>query len=539
MKCAVLPVVAGCVLAFASSALAADEALSPPKRDLLPAPETPSASQPPQTGLGVAKDGYPLAGWHNGLFYLRDYNDNFRLHLQGRAQIDFYSFLGPGVSSTTLEPTLFLRRVRPELTGEFFHDWSFMFGGDFGATALDNPNGTNETAAAPPGVAPAAGNGRFASAQTPRLSAQVTDVFVNWRKAKGAVNVQLGQFDAPFTMENRTSDKFIPFMERSLAVRAIGIPTNKEVGVMGWGELPTKHFAYAVGVFNGDGQNRLNVDGRFDVMGRLFVHPFADRTDALKNLQIGGSVRYGSRDKKTVNYDYAPMTTQANYTFWNPIYGGSKGTTHILPSGDQIGAAGELRIPVSIVDLTSEVVYVHNGTREALEGYQASNTERFGVMSGLAYYVQFGIWLFGDRDVNGLPGYENPSHVDFSKADPESPPRALQLLAKWEQVKLSYESASRAGVVDPRNIDGDINVNALSFGANYWFTKHLRLSANYVFDMFPSSAPVRPTAPGGPSQTSDQRAIAPGNTLPVGVDNTARDTAHSLHEILFRAAIAL
>src|SRR5260221_10391310 len=34
----------------------------------------------------------PLAGWHGGLFYLRDENDNFRLHLQGRAQIDVYSY---------------------------------------------------------------------------------------------------------------------------------------------------------------------------------------------------------------------------------------------------------------------------------------------------------------------------------------------------------------------------------------------------------------------------------------------------------------
>ena len=31
---------------------------------------------------------------------------------------------------------------------------NFMIAGDFGATALDNPRGTNETAAAPPGAAP-------------------------------------------------------------------------------------------------------------------------------------------------------------------------------------------------------------------------------------------------------------------------------------------------------------------------------------------------------------------------------------------------
>src|SRR5450432_1152897 len=71
----------------------------------------------------LADDGHPLAGWHNGLFYLRDYTDNFRLYLQGRAQIDAYTYFGPGVAETTLKPTLFLRRIRPELSGEFLGNW--------------------------------------------------------------------------------------------------------------------------------------------------------------------------------------------------------------------------------------------------------------------------------------------------------------------------------------------------------------------------------------------------------------------------------
>ena len=38
----------------------------------------------------LAKDGHPMAGNHNGLWYLRDSNDNFRLYVGGRAQIDTY-----------------------------------------------------------------------------------------------------------------------------------------------------------------------------------------------------------------------------------------------------------------------------------------------------------------------------------------------------------------------------------------------------------------------------------------------------------------
>jgi hypothetical protein len=172
-----------------------------------PVSETVAASAPPAApaeeasvadASPLAKDGHPLAGWHNGLFYLRDYNDNFRLYVQGRAQIDTYTYFGPGVAETTLKPTIFLRRIRPELTGEFLGKWQWMLAGDFGATGLDNVRGTNETSAAAPGAAPTATTGRFAAAQTSRVSAAPTDVFVNY-KADSLFNVQLGQYDAPFT----------------------------------------------------------------------------------------------------------------------------------------------------------------------------------------------------------------------------------------------------------------------------------------------------------------------------------------------------
>ncbi|HEX7664308.1 MAG TPA: porin, partial [Polyangiaceae bacterium] len=177
----------------------------------------------PANNPALAKDGHPLAGYHDGLFYLRDENDNFRLYVQGRAQIDSYNYLGPGVSSSTsLVPTVFLRRIRPEITGEILKNWQFMIAGDFGATSLDNAKGNGtETVAAAPGAAPSATSGKYAGAQTAHVGAAPTDVFVNFH-GHALFNVQVGQFDAPFMMENRTSDKYIPFMERSLAVRDIG-----------------------------------------------------------------------------------------------------------------------------------------------------------------------------------------------------------------------------------------------------------------------------------------------------------------------------
>ncbi len=464
------------------------------------------------------------AGWHGGLFYLRDEKDDFRLYFQGRAQIDMFNYFGPGVADTSLKSTMFLRRVRPELTGEMLQGKiQWMLAGDWGMgnPATDNPKG--KTAG---------------GAETSRVTGVPTDVFVNWHPS-GLLNLQVGQFDVPFTMENRTSDKYLQFMERSLAVRALGVPTNKDIGAMVWGETPSKLAFWSLGLFNGDGQNRPSVDNRADWYGRFFFHPLAESGGGLKDLQLGVSAHYGVRDRNYVYYDYPSMTTQGNFTFWSSSYAGSKGTTHVIPAGSQLALAGELRVPVGEhFDFTSEVVYIENHTREAVDTFAATNSERFGAMKGYAYYAQLGFWPLGGRDINGAPGYENPSHIDFKKKNPEIK-NALQLLVKWEQLNVDYQSASTSGVADPNAIDGKIKVNAFSFGANYWMTKHLRLSLNYVLDMFPDSAPTKPSDASTAPQSSDQRAVAPAQTLGKGINDSARDSAHVLHEVLFRLAVAL
>jgi phosphate-selective porin len=203
----------------------------------------------------------------------------------------------------------------------------------------------------------------------------------------------------------------------------------------------------------------------------------------------------------------------------------------VIPSGAQVGFAGELRVPIEDFDLTGEFVSVNYRTREGLEGSPASTLRR-GALTGYGYYGQLGWWPLGNRDIAGIPGGYAPTHVDFNKPTPSTPPQALQFVVKWEQLHAKYDGASREGEPDPKSpLDGDTKVNAISVGANYWATKHVRLTANYVYNMFPSSAPAG-------SQTSDQRAQAPANKLSAGINDSARTDAHALHELLFRAAVA-
>ena len=170
--------------------------------------------------------------------FLRSPDNDFIFFPNGRLQVDSYLFPTRGDKNKAKIPnnTFLLRRARLELGGWIGSFVYFWLAGDF---ALGPP-----AAAAP--VAPA--------------NLATTDDFVALAPWKNLAILQVGQFDAPFTLENRTSDKYFDFMERSITVRAFGIPDNKEMGAMLHGFNDDRNYYYSVAVLNGDGQNFKNVD---------------------------------------------------------------------------------------------------------------------------------------------------------------------------------------------------------------------------------------------------------------------------------------
>jgi hypothetical protein len=485
-----------------------------------------------------------LAGWHRGTFFLREQTDNFRLYLQGRLNVDAYAPLGPGVSQlgpgSGLHPTIFIRRVRTEVSGELLKAFQFKIEGEWGQSTADNPNGQASSVACTvdaSGMRACIPRGAAIGAATQRPATQ--DAFINYR-ALDAFNVQLGQFKVPFTYENRSSENFGPFLEGSLPTRALAAPLVRDLGLMVWGDLGKGALFYSGGVFNGDGPNRPNADRRFDLVARSFVRPLSRRRGALRGLHIGVSGRWGRRDPTLLGYDLNAMTSQGGFAFWRPTYTDSAGQLiHIMPSARQRTVAAELFVPISIFDLTSEVVYVSNQTREAPDGFQLIGQERRGRMNGFGYYVQLGAWLYGDRAIVGKRGYGTPTRLDLDTPAAAEFAHALEVLVRFEQIRADYEGSARGGVDDVKTPNGDIKVDAGGVGVNYWFTKHVRLSANGLIYDFPGSAPVSASQMGGRQQTSNQRAIAPAQTLAKGVDDSARDSASTLFEAMFRLGVAL
>ncbi len=491
---------------------------APPAR--APAPATPSSS------AASARDGYPLAGYRGGRFYLRDTTDNFRLYPSAMLLLDADAWAGKGVADvrgSSLRPRLAARAARLGLGGQVLDgiDWLLVFAAD--GQSLSNPSGTNENRAAAPGEAPDTTSARYASAQTPGNAAGILDAWVNFR-ALPVLNVMVGQYRTPFTMQNTTPLSALPFHERPLT-SSFGMPGARDIGATLWGDVRAAGLSYYVGAYEGDGKNRPGVDARADLMARVTWQPLAKLVDSLKDFRIGASIRGGSRDGTRVEYDYPAMSTQQGFVFWQPVYRDALGRwVHVVPADQQRAIAFELWVPWKRLDVQSELVLLKNRTREAVEGFQTTNTERIGTLEGAAGYLQVGYTLFGAPRMMGAAGRGvRPISLDFTKPAPLLPPQSLELLVRAEVLGATYSGASRGGVADTSGgLDGKIKARSLGLGVNYWASRHARISANWIVYSFPGSG------------TPSNRAVAPGQLA-----SPARAGAHVMHELGLRFGVML
>lgn len=71
-------------------------------------------------------------------------------------------------------------------------------------------------------------------------------------------------------------------------------------------------------------------------------------------------------------------------------------------------------------------------------------------------------------------------------------PFGLQLVLRGEMLRLQYDSNARS-----REVGGkvtDVDVTAVSAGANYWATKHIRVTGQYTLFTFPGLDPLHEIA---------------------------------------------
>src|SRR2546430_4519339 len=215
--------------------------------------------------------------------YVQQRGSEIKLVLGGFIQVNFedsdaFAFQG-NFGLSEIKDRFRLRRARVNLTGDFAEQFDFKVEGDFGQGDGINAN---------------------------RTAFSATDIFVNWHQFPEA-QVKVGQWKAPFGLEQLTPDTSLYFAERSLPTGAI--TPDRQIGAQLWGKPFTNIWpdqkdllTYYAGIFNGNGRNTtVNDNNNFMYVGRLELLPWQGKLLGQKSsLKLGGDV-LNSRDDKGTN----------------------------------------------------------------------------------------------------------------------------------------------------------------------------------------------------------------------------------------------
>jgi hypothetical protein len=459
-----------------------------PARDTAPAP-TPALALAPPPAVEAAPvvtpavtAPKPAIGFGDSL-YIRAPGDEVVVFPSARLQVDGAFFPRQSPKSGA-----YLRRARVGLRGWLGRAFYFDVSADF----------------APPPPDADASAGTYAPSVFP-----TADNYIAFAPAGDRFIVQAGLFDAPFTLENRTSDAYTDFIERSMVVRLLGVPRNKEVGVMAHG-LVGDVFYYSAGAFNGEGPEFRNADNQPDAIGRLVVTPFGARPSAFRRLAVGGSGWYG-------RHAYGPLfpaqATPGGVRFvvprWVTGQGTQARTLEMREHGTVVAAAGEVTLPIGTrFGLRAEVVWKQQQLSE-VDATAPTVPLSAAQLDGLGGYGEVWLWLAGNERHLPAPGLQLPLRADRPGGGGGMPTDGLMLALRGEMLKEDMTSDA-AVLGNPTR--ATTRVISGTLGVNYWRGSLVRVSVNYILNSW-----------GGTSETA----------------KTLRAQGALQHELLLRFAMAL
>ena len=454
------------------------------------------AVTPPDLLVSLAEP--PLAGYKDGLLYLRDPRDILRLYPHGQLDLDAHGFFGAGVSAVpaslagvSLAPSFFVRHARFDLAGEFTKRIAF----DGGIELVANP----------------AIDGSRANGQSTQVA--LADAWAELSEGRG-LGVWLGVFQGPFSLENRTAATQLPMLERNLAVRGFAATGGgKALGAAIVGSTQHQVLHWELGAFGAETTAPTDFEQYFDAMGRFVYTPWGDEAvHPLHNAEIGLSARGGWRTPRDTTGDAAAITTGQGFALWRPTYTDATGRlVHIIPDAQQWGAGAELRIPYRGFVLQGEAFWLYKGMREAYDGFQATSTERTGSLSGVGWYGELSWWPFQTFHLIG----DNPQprtapqadHLEVAPTPPLPERNGVEIGVLAAGINATYDGASRSGTESASGATS-VELYQFSLAVSYWQSSHLRVS-------------LEGNAYYAPTTASPPATVLPGNLGPTPIDANA------------------
>jgi phosphate-selective porin OprO and OprP len=340
--------------------------------------------------------------------YVQQRGPELKLVLGGFVQVNFedgdVSAFEGRFGETALKDRFRLRRARINLTGDFAEQFDFKVEGDFGQGDGLNSN---------------------------RTAFSATDIFVNWHQFPEA-QIKIGQWKAPFGLEQTTPDTSLYIIERSLPTGAL--TPERQIGVQLWGKPFTGIWpdqkdllTYYAGIFNGNGRNTsINDNNNFMYVGRLESTQFKSKLWGESYLKLGADI-LNSRDDQGTNISPSLNLLVNDDGSLSPF---------VLPSADERTAwSVDAWLKLGPFDLIGEFLQerVHPRTVPGA-------TPAFSKFTTDGFYITGGYFLI---------------------------PKKLQLAARWEHLNPGQK--------------GSDGISSITGGLNYYIHgDDLKLMVNYI-----------------------------------------------------------
>jgi phosphate-selective porin len=341
--------------------------------------------------------------------YVQQRGPELKLVLGGFIQMNFedgdVSAFEGRFGQTALKDRFRLRRARINLTGDFAEQFDFKLEGDF-----ENSDGLNAN----------------------RTAFEATDIFINWHQFPWA-QVKMGQWKAPFGLEQTTPDTTLYTIERTLPTGAI--TPERQVGIQLWGKpfaiIWPDHpdlLTYYAGIFNGNGRNITNNDNNnFMYVGRLESTLFKSKIWGQESfLKLGADV-LNSRDDKGTNISQTlNLLVNADGSL----------SPFVLPGADERTAwSVDAWLKLGRFDLIGEYLEEYVDGRTV-----AGHAPGFADFTTNGYYITAGYFLI---------------------------PKKLQLAVQWQDL-------------NPGQMGGD-GIHSITGGLNYYIHgDDIKLMVNYI-----------------------------------------------------------
>lgn len=265
------------------------------------------------------------------------------------------------------------------------------------------------------------------------LRLPLRDAYVTWAPARDA-NLRVGQMKVPFARQRVVSSSALQMVDRSAIVSELNL--DRDVGVQlfsrdlfGLGG----RLGYAVGLFGGDGRNRLGRDFGYLYTARVETWPFGQFDDIVE-ADVARSPKPRLAVAATVGYNQ--RTNRPRSTIGDPFALGDVNYRH---------AAADMIFKRSGFSLISEVLY-----RRAAEELRSTSSAVLS-RSGWGGYVQAGQMVTSRAEINGRVGRLMPfsgTSVSFEEIDETGVgvsyyPRAHNLKVQGDYFQLRAGRANR------------------------------------------------------------------------------------------------